>query len=66
MIGEPLGCLLQLIWLPYQLWKAVSGESLMGTSEMDRQVGRFWKGFAIIATLVVLLGLVTWIWLTLN
>jgi hypothetical protein len=60
MSDEPLGCLLRLIWLPYQLWKAMSGESLVGTSEMDRQAGRFWKSFAVITTLAVVLGMVAW------
>lgn len=61
MSDEPLGCLLRLIWLPYQLWKAMSGESRVGTSEMDRQAGRFWKSFAVITTLAVVLGVVAWI-----
>lgn len=60
MSDEPLGCLLRLIWLPYQLWKAMSGESRVGTSEMDRQAGRFWRRFAMIATLAVVLGMVAW------
>lgn len=62
MMGEPLGCLLQLVWLPYQLWKAMTGESRVGTSPLDREVGRFWKAFAVIATLGVLGGLVAWVW----
>jgi hypothetical protein len=64
MSQEPLGCLLRLIWLPYQFWKAMSGESRVGTSEMDRQAGRFWKGFAVIATAIVILGAVAWIWVS--
>jgi hypothetical protein len=60
MSDEPLGCLLRLIWLPYQLWKAMSGESRVGLSEMDRQAGRFWKSFAVITTLAVVLGMVAW------
>ncbi len=63
MTDEPLGCLLQLVWLPYHLWKAMCGESRVGTSEMDREVGRFWKRFAVVATLLVLIGVITWIWL---
>lgn len=62
MDGEPLGCLLRLVWLPYELWKAMSGESRLGTSEMDREAGRFWKGFAVAATLVVIAGAVAWVW----
>lgn len=62
MGDEPLGCLLRLIWLPYQFWQAMSAESRIGTSEMDRQVGRFWRIFAMIATIVVLSGGVAWVW----
>ena len=62
MSDEPLGCLLQLLWLPYQLWKAMSGESRVGTSEMDREVGRFWTKFAIVGTVVVVLGVIAWVW----
>jgi hypothetical protein len=61
MIDEPLGCLLSLIWLPYRIWKAMCAESFIGTSELDRQAGRFWKGFAVVASLVVILGLIVWI-----
>ena len=61
MSDEPLGCLLRLVWLPYQLWKAMSGESRLGTSEMDRQAGRFWKKFAVIATIVVISAVIAWI-----
>lgn len=60
MTDEPLGCLLQLVWLPYQLWKAMTGESRVGTSEMDREVGRFWKGFAVTATVIVILAVIAW------
>lgn len=63
MTDEPLGCLLRLIWLPYQLWQAMTGESRVGTSEMDRQAGRFWKSFAVIASFLVVVGLIVWIWL---
>ena len=62
MSDEPLGCLLQLLWLPYQLWKAMSGESRVGTSEMDREVGRFWTKFALVGTVVVVLGVIAWVW----
>jgi hypothetical protein len=61
MSDEPLGCLLQLIWLPYRLWQAMCGESRVGTSEMDREVGRFWKGFGVIATFVVISAVIAWI-----
>jgi hypothetical protein len=63
MIDEPLGCLLQLVWLPYRIWKGMFGESRLGTSEMDREVGRFWKSFAVIATVIAVVGGVAWIWL---
>ena len=63
MNDEPLGCLLRLVWLPYELWKAMSGESRVGTSEMDLDAGRFWKTFAWVATLVVITGGVGWIWI---
>ena len=66
MTHEPLGCFLELIWLPYRLWQAMTGESLVGTSAIDRQAGRFWKAFAVIATIVFLAGVVAWIWLTFN
>ncbi len=39
------------------------GESRLGTSEMDREVGRFWKSFAVIATVIAVVGGVAWIWL---
>jgi hypothetical protein len=61
MMDEPLGCLLQLVWLPYRLWQAMSGESRLGMSEMDRQAGRFWKRFALIATIVVISAVIAWI-----
>ncbi len=66
MIGEPLGCLLRLIWLPYQIWQAMSGDSLMGTSELDRHAGRLWKSFAVIGTILLLAGVVAWISLALK
>lgn len=62
MSDEPLGCLLQIVWLPYQLWKAMTEESRVGTSRMDREVGWFWHKFAVIATVVVIGGAVAWIW----
>ena len=62
MSDEPLGCLLQLLWLPYQLWKAMSEESRVGTSEMDREVGRFWTKFALVGTVVIGLGVIAWVW----
>lgn len=65
MTDEPFGCLLRLIWLPYQLWQAMTEESRVGTSEMDRQAGRFWRKFAVIATGLVLLAFITWVWIEL-
>ncbi|MGL4399908.1 MAG: hypothetical protein ACRCXD_08565 [Luteolibacter sp.] len=64
MSEESLGCLLQLIWLPYRIWQAMSGESRLGTSEMDQQVGRFWKMLAVIVTIMVILGVVAWIYVS--
>ena len=58
MSDEPLGCLLRLVWLPYQSWKAMCEESRMGMSEMDREAGKFWKWFGVIATLLVILGVI--------
>lgn len=65
-MDKPLGCLLQLIWLPYQIWKAIAERSVMGTSEMDREAGRLWKNFAIIGS-IILIGVVVFIiWLIKN
>lgn len=61
MSDEPLGCLLRLVWLPYQFWKATCEESRVGTSEMDREAGKLWKWFAVIATFVVISGVISWI-----
>ena len=66
MSDEPLGCLLRLLWIPYELWKAMSEQSRVGTSEMDREAGRFWKKFAIGGTVVVMMGFILWIWATSN
>ena len=62
MGDEPLGCLLQLLWLPYEIWKAMSEQSRLGTSEMDRESGRLLRKFALVGTIVILLGVVAWIW----
>jgi len=53
----PLGCLFGVFWLPFRLGQAFQGESRMGMSELDRWAGRFWRRFAVIAT-VVLVGAV--------
>lgn len=60
MVEVPLGCLLRLVWLPYQIWQAMSGESRLGISELDLQAGRLWKSFAVIGSMLVLVGLVAW------
>ncbi len=62
MNDEPLGCLLGLLWLPYEAWQRMTGSSRIGTSEMDREAGRFWKKFAIVGTIAILLGTGAWIW----
>lgn len=63
MTDEPLGCLLTLVWLPYQAWKAMRDSSALGTSKMDRDAGRFWENFAILATAVLCIGgAVVWWW----
>ncbi len=66
MNEEPFGCLLRLLWLPYHIGKAIAEQSIVGTSEMDRAAGRFWRNVAIIGTLLLLLGLVVWIYVALN
>ncbi|RYD49615.1 MAG: hypothetical protein EOP83_24935 [Verrucomicrobiaceae bacterium] len=63
MDHEPLGCLLRLVWLPYQVWKAITEQSVVGTSELDRSAGRFWRNSAIIATVLLLAGAALVIWL---
>ena len=65
MSDEPLGCLLRLVWLPYQFWKAMCEESRVGTSEMDREVGKFWKWFAVISSVTVVLAVIAWLGLSL-
>lgn len=62
MSDEPLGCLLQLLWLPYEIWKTISESSRVGASEMDRQGGRCLLKFAVSGTIVLLLGAIIWIW----
>ncbi len=66
MSDEPLGCLLRLLWIPYELWKAISEQSRVGTSEMDRESGRFLWKFAIGGTILVVLGAIFWIWFSIN
>jgi hypothetical protein len=63
-MDEPLGCLFQLLWLPFRTWAAISERSLVGASEMDREAGRFWKNFAIIGTILLLAVAALIIWWT--
>ncbi len=61
---DELGCLVWVVWLPYRLWLGMTGESRVGTSPMDRQLGHFWRNFAIVLTIVVVIGALLWVWLT--
>lgn len=62
-MDEPFGCLLQLIWLPYQIWKAIAERSVVGTSEMDRDGGRFLRIFAIIGSILLISVVILVVWL---
>ena len=50
-------------WVAYRIWKAMSAESFTGTSMTGS--GTFWKVFIVVATLVLVLGLVLWVWFAL-
>lgn len=62
-MDEPFGCLLQLIWLPYQIWKAIAERSVVGTSEVDRDGGRFLRIFAIIGSILLIGVVILVVWL---
>ena len=38
-------------------------QSRVGTSEMDREAGRFWQRFALAGTVGILLAATVWIWM---
>ncbi len=61
-MDEPLGCLLQLVWLPYRIWKSIAEGSVVGSSELDREAGRLWRNFAIIGSVVLIAvaALIVW------
>lgn len=62
-MDDPLGCLFRLIWLPYQIWKTIAEQSVIGSSEMDRAAGRLCKNLAIFGSilLIALLGFGVWV-----
>ena len=44
-----------LLWLPYRLWEWTTDRSYLGRSPMDRETILFWRKFAIVGTVVVLM-----------
>lgn len=61
-MDEILGCLAAILWLPYEVWKRMTGESRTGTSRMDRDTGLLYRRIAIAGTAVLgLLGLAWWV-----
>jgi hypothetical protein len=56
MDGELIGCLARLLWLPYQIGRAISERSMVGESEMNRAAGRLWRNLAIIGTILLMVA----------
>lgn len=53
--------LIDLICLPYELWKRSNESSGVGLSESERKAQRFWGWFAAVAAVVILgAGLLVW------
>lgn len=54
------GILLQLLTLPYRLWKESMENSRVGPSEWDWETLRFWRCIAAIGGAVVLVVAIAW------
>lgn len=53
-----LFALFRLLFWPYRAWKESLESSRVGVSESDRETLRFWKRFAMITSILVVLGIV--------
>jgi len=53
-----LFALFRLLFWPYRAWKESLENSRVGVSESDRETLRFWKRFGIIASVLVVLGII--------
>jgi hypothetical protein len=58
--------LIDLFWLPYNIWKHTTESSRVGVSQDEKDTLRFWYAVAMTATLVivtiVLLGVLAFYW----
>ena len=54
-----LDALIELMRWPYDAWKQSIENSRLGASEFDRKTLRFWKGFAILGSaLLIAIGII--------
>jgi len=53
MLDEVISILLEIIFAPFHWWRDRHSDSVVGESELDRKISRFWKWFGWIVILIV-------------